>query len=102
MRVNVHLVKKILLLAFAVFVACALVFAAVFAGFNSGHEHDHSEKDCLVCLLIRVVNNYFKYVLLTCCFVLAAFLFRMSALLLNSGFAALFLSPIVLKVRFNT
>ena len=99
MWVSIHPVRKILLLFFAVLVAYALMFSAVF---GLGHEHEYSEKNCLTCLLISVVSNCFKCILLACCFVLAALLFRMSALLLNSGLAALFISPIVLKVRFNT
>ena len=91
--------KKILFLAMAVcFIFSALIAETMIAG---SHDHDCIGIECPICLVIQKVNKFLKPV--------CAVLFFIGCLVFfgrlpksNTGLTAHSLSPVALKVRYNS
>jgi len=84
------------------FLAACVFFAVVLSETLSTRDHDCIGADCTICLLIKAVDNFLKTLKFT------GFMFNVFLLLLAcvikrfTGFNAYRLSPVALKVRFNT
>ena len=94
--------RKILLLVLSV----CIVFSAVFAEtvMAESHEHDCIGEGCPVCLQIEAANNFLKALKLAICFIYVAVLLAgtVKIPLIYSQFIPCPLSPVSLKVRFNS
>jgi hypothetical protein len=93
---------KILFLTLAICIVFSVVFAETIIADN--FEHDCKGEGCPVCLTIETVNNFIKSLKL---FALVVFLAVCPMFPIhtskNMGYLSLsFISPITLKVRFNS
>jgi len=98
---ELRLKKKIPLLILAVCIFFAVIFAE---SISADHDHDCIGTDCPICLLIEAGNNFLKVLKLSGLLLLAAFLVYFTHVFYNKyvWLNACHLSPILLKVRFNS
>jgi len=65
------------------------------------HAHDSMEKTCLICLLISITNNFFKYLKLIPLAFSVVFITGFLILFKYVNSHICFYSPVMLKVRNN-
>jgi len=94
--------RKILLLVLAVCIVFSIVSAETLIA--DGHDHICTGHHCHVCLQIEIVKCFLRTLNLTGIIVLynAFHLFFNQALRINKIFYYYILTPIALKVRFNS
>jgi len=93
--------KKILLLILAACIFFTIVFTETLSA--ADHNHDCIGSDCPICLVIEAGHNFLKTLKFTCLLFFAAFLtFSAHILTRNTRLNAFSLSPVTLKVRFNS
>jgi len=98
---ELSLKKKIPLMVLAFCIFFAVVFAETI---SADHDHDCIGTDCPICLLIEAGNNFLKILKLSCLFLFTAFLSYFTHIFINKyvRFNTCHLSPVTLKVRFNS
>jgi len=93
--------SKILFLVLIVCIIFTVVFTETILAGHQDHDHDCMGKGCLICLLIKTVNNFLKPIgivlLFTGCLVLCGRILNG-----DTGLNTFALSPVALKVRFNS
>jgi len=93
--------RKILFLALAICIAFSVVFTTNFVAVDI--DHDCTGESCPYCLLIEAGQNFLKtlkvigFLLFTAFLTLFAHIFKR-----YTGLSAFPLSPVILKVRFNS
>ena len=94
--------RKIPLLVLAACVLFAVVFTEVLSA--DAHGHDCIGSDCAICLIHEAGRNFLKILKSISFLFFAAFLAFFAHILLKryAGFNAYPLSPVKLKVRFNS
>jgi len=98
---ELSLKKKIPLIVLAVCIFFAVVFTETI---SADHDHDCIGTDCPVCLLIEAGNNFLKTLKITGLLLFTAFLTYFTRVFINKyvWFNTCHLSPVTLKVRFNS
>ena len=90
---------KILFLVLALcFIFSIVLTEVIIAG---SHDHDCTGKECPVCLVIHKVNKFFKQVSAVL-FIIGCLVFFGRIPKSDKGPNAYLLSPVALKVRFNS
>ena len=95
---------KLLFLALLFCIISVIVFGEIVISFHTGHECVHIEAQCFDCLKITVLRNFLKIIKIASIgFYLAILLLFFNNYKIKYFKSNIFqLSPIVLKVRFNT
>ena len=101
---KICLKRKIILLTLTFCIAFPAVLTEAITSINLGHDCCPVEKECSPCLQIEASLCFLKTLKMTGLFFLFAgcLMFLFQVLVKNKGLVCYPLSPILLKVRFNT
>jgi hypothetical protein len=99
---ELHPKRKLLFLILAVCIACSVVFTETLIA--AGQNHDCTGEGCPVCLQIEAAGCFLKTLKLAGIglFLAVCSLFSVQFHKKYACFSSYFLSPITLKVRFNS